>query len=418
MFQNKKLHLTYSTHLDCEKWLKWMNEVRKCIVEKYSWVHEVGKTGYPHTHILVELQHPLITRDVRYLDYESIHPNITRITKKQHYDYIVNVYHRKEPGAVRETNIQDFLEKIENKRSDTTEKKTKKETIKDPAPGVEEIWQEDSASAAIDKYAKGPGGIYKVSSIVSTYKLKPISYGPEPEVDWLPWQEELDTEIRNGYINDRSVIWYVDEHGCGGKTCFAKHYGMYRGAFVATNCNIYHLATQLAEMFCKGNPISTVIINIARTDEIPNSIYTGLEQLKDGMVTSQKYVGRTMYFNSPNVIVFSNQEPKKRIDYNVRKKVYNELIGKEIFETVIESRLTLSEDKWDIRYIDNETASVFKREYTPKPKRVLQQGKHVPGTILSVGIPEDDPELEQPDGSIVEDLDESVSMIGFKKIRE
>ena len=138
--------------------------------------------------------------------------------------------------------------------------------------------------------------------------------------------------------NDRRIIWYVDKEGGGGKTSFAKHFGMYRGAIVMTHCNIYHAATQLAEAQQKGNPINVVIINLPRSTEMPVNMYTGLEALKDGLVTSQKYIGKTMYFNSPHVVVFSNEEPKKYITYHVRKIVYNEEFKRNMWTAVEEKR--------------------------------------------------------------------------------
>jgi hypothetical protein len=67
-----------------------------------------------------------------------------------------------------------------------------------------------------------------------------------------------------------------------------------------------------------------VIIDLPRSSR-GNKVYEAIESLKDGIITSQKYRGKTIVFNSPHVVVFSNREPD-------RKK--------------------LSADRWDIRYID------------------------------------------------------------------
>lgn len=395
--QNKKLHLTYSTHINFDNWLKWINETVKCPVSQYSWVHETGETGHLHTHILIELKNQLITRNMRFFDYEGIHPNITKVIKRQHWEKIINQYHSKEVGSPNGSNI--------NKLVNTSVIGTcvpKNNVKSDPAPGVDELWQCESASQAAKIYANGKGGIYRVSSIISAFKLKPLSYGPEPKISWLPWQQELFDEVILPCKDNRSIIWYVDLEGCGGKTSFAKHMGMYRNAFVSTNCNIYHVATQLAEMNQNGNPVDLVIINIARTDEIPNHIYTGLEQLKDGMVTAQKYVGKTLFFNSPHVVVFSNQEPKKYIEYPVKKKEYDKLLKRMEVVVSIETRPTLSEDKWDIRYLDSDTKTVIKRDYNPKPVIKLEEGTYVPGSIVPVAKPD---KLLTPD----EWLDENLS---------
>jgi len=67
----------------------------------------------------------------------------------------------------------------------------------------------------------------------------------------------------------------------------AKHVGMYKGAFVTTTGNIYNVATQLADAVKQGNAILTVIFNFTRDSE-QHKVYQAIEQLKDGLVTSQE----------------------------------------------------------------------------------------------------------------------------------
>jgi len=102
---------------------------------------------------------------------------------------------------------------------------------------------------------------------------------------------------------------------------------MYKGAFVSTKANIYHTATSIDEFIKKNSSTVLVIIfNFTRQQEAHN-VYQALEELKDGMVTSEKYKGRTIYFNVPHLVVFANYLPEVK-------------------------HLTI--DRWDIRILHNE----------------------------------------------------------------
>jgi len=74
------------------------------------------------------------------------------------------------------------------------------------------------------------------------------------------------------------------------------------------------------------NSVLVVIFNFTRQQECTN-IYQALEELKDGMVTSEKYKGRTIYFDYPHLVCLANYIP------NIS---------------------SMSKDRWDIRTIQNE----------------------------------------------------------------
>ena len=52
--------------------------------------------------------------------------------------------------------------------------------------------------------------------------MKPIDYGPEPEIDWHPWQHHLLAEVTVPCTDDRRVLWYYDPIGKHGKTFYGQ----------------------------------------------------------------------------------------------------------------------------------------------------------------------------------------------------
>ena len=108
--QNKKIHLTYKSHIPPEAWLSWLSKVKDIKIESYSIVHEKGNilTPYDHTHILINFGYTFQTRNSRYFDWknpitgENIHPNIKIVKTANHWKNVI-VYHYKE--GIPHTNI-------------------------------------------------------------------------------------------------------------------------------------------------------------------------------------------------------------------------------------------------------------------------------------------------------------------------
>jgi len=394
--KNKKFHLKYDNHLDPVKWLKWCN-IEIGSVKLYSIVSETGKTGYQHTHILIELHQILQSRSSRIFDYEYIHPNIKKIASELHWNNSVK-YHYKQGNPY--TNINKEVKeeckkclKIKHAKKHTCGM-IEYEEVKEEK-GIEHYHKYSSISEAIQgEHQKNVKGIH---TTITAMKYKPINYGPEPKVEWFPWQGKLLNEVREECDDDRTIIWIWKGIGNMGKTAFAKHLAMWHGAFIATHANSYHIATTLQNRFAQGSPANLVIFNLVR-DQCDHKIYQGLEQIKDGLITSQKNNGETLIFNSPHIVVFANFPPDKS---------------------------KLSEDRWDIREL-NDDGMDFKIDplveslKKPKLKPALKEGFSRPGRIPRVAKP--DPirtreEIEEEDENEC-DGNSSVSSPGRRSLSE
>lgn len=274
--QNLRLHITYKTHLDPNEWLAWFSLKGHELVE-YSIVREKSpKNGYLHTHILIRTRTMITTTSPRYFDFNDIHPNIKTVKTDEHWRRTVE-YHRKDGDPV--TMLQEG-------------------TI------AEDIWKHDSVGEAL---VNACGRVRDAGGIIAIFNHKPVDYGEEPAVVWKPWQKSLYDEL--GTTPDsRRILWYWDPKGDSGKTFFAKHMGMYKGAFTSTKANTYHLATMIQDRLKAGKSSVMVIFNFTRQSEC-NKVYAAIESLKDGMITAEKYHGEPIYFDSPHVVVFANYLP-------------------------------------------------------------------------------------------------------------
>ncbi len=160
--QNKRVHLTYPGHIDLVEWDTWWLKTGKGIknrIDAYSFVTEVGKSGYKHTHVLLEFDFPISTRSCRYFDYESMHPNIVKVVKQSHWDNIVK-YHYKD--GMPTTNIVP-AEQIN---------------------AIEAVWKCSTVADALLKTCKK---VSEAGGVIAAFNCKPTDHGQQPEVDWRPW---------------------------------------------------------------------------------------------------------------------------------------------------------------------------------------------------------------------------------------
>lgn len=136
------------------------------------------------------------------------------------------------------------------------------------------------------------------------------------------WQNELVEEIELT-PDQRSIVWYVDRDGGNGKTAMLKHLTHFHGAAWTRGGTTGDIAFAMAPML---NSTRICIIDYARGTNPEEINYEVIENLKDGIMTSNKYKSTNLNFERKHVIVFANFEP----DFS-----------------------KLSNDRWDIRYLKN-----------------------------------------------------------------
>jgi len=168
---------------------------------------------------------------------------------------------------------------------------------------VEEVQSYDNLSTALSRFKPN-----EASRVALAYSLKTSNIQVDkPTFPWFDeWSKLLET------VSRRSIIWIYDDVGNSGKT-WATKYMMCKD----NNCYIVKnfgrradFATIIINAINSGWSGKYFIADLPRTMEDSDSIYGCLEDCVDGIVTSTKYSGKTIVFNSPIVTVFSNFLPQ------------------------------------------------------------------------------------------------------------
>jgi len=128
---------------------------------------------------------------------------------------------------------------------------------------------------------------------------------PAPPLKTHPlrdWQQDLNRTL-NREPDDRTVFFVVDLKGNNGKSWFAKYYCMNHDKAVILR------PTKHADMaYALPNELRVVFLDCTRkqVEYIP---YTFMEELKDGLVFSNKYESCVKRYPNVHVVVLMNQDP-------------------------------------------------------------------------------------------------------------
>lgn len=116
------------------------------------------------------------------------------------------------------------------------------------------------------------------------------------------WQLEI-IDILKNKPDKRKIYWYWEPNGNMGKTTLCKYLVVKEGALILSG-----KSTDMFHALSKSKNKKLIIIDCPRsmTDYLN---YGAIEQIKNGLVFSGKYEGCQLVFNTPHIIIFSNEEP-------------------------------------------------------------------------------------------------------------
>lgn len=142
---------------------------------------------------------------------------------------------------------------------------------------------------------------------------EPIMYGFPPKLeiyeDPLPWWDEL-LDIIKHKPEKRYLRWIWDEPGCSGKTEFIKYCSVrFEKECIFANAGSSKDIANLLKNYDEKHGIMNLryfIYNVARNAPIS---YNMIEGVKDGIMTNTKYEATSLIFNTPHVIIMSNELP-------------------------------------------------------------------------------------------------------------
>lgn len=290
-FQNASALLTYKTHIKKDTFIKWFEEKVKQVPKFIRLCHETGankgtEEQYDHTHVVFVLVNRFSTTNQRFFDYEDLHPNIKCLNTKK---------------AIEDAKYYISKEDPEN------------EDLKQSFNYVTNIWSESSLLEALKKHCERPSDAL---GIIALYKAKQNSINiSDDEIPNQKWQLDLIERVKDSpnQSNKRKVIWVCDKKGGAGKTDFARYH---LGAFpekwfmskdMGTSRDAATIITNALDNGWLGHGM---ILDLPRSAENHSRIYTFIEEIKDGVVTAQKYSGGTRVFPKPHLIVFANWLPQ------------------------------------------------------------------------------------------------------------
>jgi len=410
----RRFHLTYKTHIEPERWLKWVRE-KFSKAKLYSIVQEIGdeKNDYPHTHILIDFVEKIDSKNCHIFDYkleenneywfnqewypyqfnretgahlnedvQGIHPNIKTVGKDNDYwNYVAFEYHRKQLGSKLFTNILTEEQKKEIKEDEKrlncrrcenpafarkhtcgiAEYKEKKEVEKKAVLGLKELQKrinEDRNFNAVEHY--GGADIKSIATIekAMNYIRKPLR--SEPKILWKPWQMKKLEKLSQKAL-DRLIYWIWDQAGKTGKSDFIDHLVEFYGVLKLDHLILSTVGLEVKKAYAKGQKnITHIFIDLPRGYKMTKECYQTLELLKSGKITSHKYDSSNVRFmgetnDKPHVVVFSNELPN--------------------FDC-------LTPDKLGLEIIDKRGIDVSGENIIPVTEIKLPEGYQKPGTII------------------------------------
>jgi len=294
-FQFQSGLFTYKTHINKEALKNFFNTISKAKVEMIEVAHEEpdkenGETPYQHTHIVCLWEKNINITNERAFDFEDIHPHIKGINRKNKTQFKNCIRYLGKEDPENEHLLEwDFEGCEQNIVSGIQQCETLNEAY--------EIYGDKRSAIDIKMFYEARNEELKLLPPLDTEKI-------------FVWQHNLLNEIKTK-PKDRAIIWYYDESGGCGKSSLCKHIidnklGLVLrvGGGSREISNI--IATALDQKLWKNN---VFIFDITKQCEEHN-FYQPLEEIKDGFMTSTKYEGKQLRFNTPHLFVMANFKPK------------------------------------------------------------------------------------------------------------
>lgn len=343
LLQNRRIFLTYKTHVDKEALRDFLKEIfpdtKRCEI-----AHETGdeQCPYEHTHVFLDCGKPKKIYNARALDLEFynedgeidevIHPHIHCIMTAAH-----------------EKNVLAYLGKEDPECANLCPEETETNMM-------DAIWGCSSKQEALRKYAKNPAN---VPGVIAAWDARPSLDDTYNETILRKgWQVEMHALCTETKASKRDFWWNYCGPGGTGKSTFC-------GFMQDTYPEDVALMTQFGKPSDAYNNIKNFIeqgwtgkillCDLSRSYDGRESIYDPLECIKNGRITCTKYTGGSKKLrNVPHIIIFANFMP--------------------VFEKVSQDRWKINELYTDLEDLDDDGNPSFKaREVSVKEAKRIRQ---------------------------------------------
>ena len=314
--QNQRLMITYRTHLNKTEYMDWFR--RNFLPNGFlRLAHETADAGHPyeHTHVVVDFGRAFQTRSCRVFDYDDIHPNIKKIMTSNHFTNC-KTYLAKEDIENEDLKIKDSIFTQVSNCKDLRE--VMEMAIKpSDAPGLMVLYDISKQMnvcnpTEIKKLQRWQRQVYEIVKVVPVENeiLDPLC-GIESDLETCMREWTTVEPIRRTGA-DRIIHVIHDPLGCSGKTLLCKAMWMYdpnKYFMLQGISNLRDVCTQIENGIKAGWNGHCLFVNITR-DCADHKIYTPLEAIRDGILSSQKYSGRTFGFKINHLVIMTNFMPR------------------------------------------------------------------------------------------------------------
>lgn len=320
-FRSKRVLLTYKGHLDkmaLKSWFEGLECCRGKDLVLFRVAHETGDEGCPylHSHVVIEWSNVVRSRSARVFDYEGVHPNITTPRRgASNWDRMVRYLGKEDPEnedllSFSSTGVDyGWLEDVESAK--TVGEAVRLAATPSQVPGIMAAWKvlhddmEGEFEELVPERDLSPWQRQLLALMDHATNLKPCRY------DFTGVKDENDTPVLlqgDPSIDSRVNVVY-NPGGQIGKTYLGKVLSRKyprRVLSIQGVPQVRDLATIVDGALQQGWTGDTVVFNLTR-EHADYKIYNSIESMSDGLMTSQKYMGRCFQWNTRNVVVMTNQ---------------------------------------------------------------------------------------------------------------
>lgn len=280
--QCRTVMLTYKSHIPAGKF-ETFKGVHKI------W-HEIGDTGYKHTHALLYYRKKFDTKSEKYFDIEDIHPNIKKVLTKIHWDNCKNYDLADKKKGSKFTIVKDTLTGNEQMWKGET-----RETIQSHTRWRDVI-NDTSIEESVQKHLQWAKECFKC-------KTKFNALGDPSKLTLRKWQKNIMSKLLSQ--NDREIIWVCDRDGAKGKSWLTDY-------ILDNYDSIMFNSGKVADMAKAFDNEEIVVFDLPKSADAEFTPYRAMEMFKDGRIFSPKYDSGMKRFKKCKVIVFSNEMPNQK----------------------------------------------------------------------------------------------------------
>lgn len=294
--QNRRVFFTYKTHLDKESVKTYFSNNYKA--KRVEICHESGDETVPylHSHVYVDFGRIFQTTDARKFDLQDkdtifedgtfgvLHPNIQYIKSAKHEENVLRYMGKEDPECAN--------------------------LVQEDPNYYEMVMAFETRSDMLRNCVKRPGDAL---GLLAMWNIREQQITEIPDLK-LKWQVDCEKFVTTTPPENRNIWWYFDKQGKTGKSEFVRY--MIRK--YPKDCLFLNSFGRTSDaMLIIQNAINSgwtgkiMLVDLARSFEDRDSIFTPLENVKNGLITSTKYNGSSIWMNtSPHIICFANFMPK------------------------------------------------------------------------------------------------------------